>query len=505
MPSTKCKKLAEAFHFLSDINRIAYSDVRLMANQVLSKNPFASDFINNYVEGLPVQPISHFIILLNLARYYFRSCICIVLFIVNKTIFHLFGTPFGLGKSQNSIVLIDIFFLLDRIESDYEFHDQYFPGLEEILVKRKTYFAYVPTFHPTPSPFRLAKLLKKLRDEQVPVLTEFELISSNALITLCWLIISYPFKVIGFALSLPCDTYEYHLLKNELLKSVGSVSFLALSRYLQGIRLSSLSCVDLRVISWYENQVIHKTFYKGLRSGHGQVKIYGAQLFLYPTSILNILVDPAEVSHDILPDKVIVNGSYYVRPDIDVPMVPGPSLRYKKIFGSTPSLQRRENLLVLLPYHPYEIINILDMVSHIDWPQNRILIKFHPTVNPQKYLRLIPPGVKFVGNDIYDLFPKARMIISAESGALIEGACLGIPGIVIQNQTHFTHNPFPKEGKGIIWDLAHDISELNNLIHQFNQRIEGNSEEIMKLANYYKSIFFTEVSEEGIIKAFDLN
>lgn len=490
---------------MSDINRIAYSDVRLLANQVLSKNPFASDFINNYMEGNPVQPITHLSILLKLVSYYFGSSIHIVRFLVNKIVFHIFGKPFGLDKIPAKVVLIDTFFLLDRTNDDHKFKDNYFPGLEDILVKRKIPFAYVPTIYPTPNPVRLFRLLKKIQSEQLPVLIEFELISTKELVTLFWFTISYPFQVIRFAFSLSCNSYEHSLLKNELLKGVGNVTFLALARYVQGMRISSLPCADVKVISWYENQVIHKTFYKGLRSMHRQAKIYGAQLFLYSTTILNILVDPSEASNDILPDKVVVNGSYYLRRDIDVPMVTGPSLRYRRIFDPTPSFEGRKSLLVLLPYFPYEITNLLDMVSKIDWPLKQILIKFHPTVSPREYIRMIPHGTKLVYNDVYDLFPEALMIISAESGTLIEGACMGIPGIVVQNPKRFTHNPFPEEGRGIIWDLVHDAGELNNTILQYSQRLETGREEIIKMADYYKSIFFTEVNEENTIKAFDLN
>lgn len=505
MLSTSCKNYKDAFDYLSNINQIAYSDVRLLSNQVLSKNPFTSEFINNYVERLPIQPIGRATILLKLSRYYFGSCIYFILFIVNKIIFHLFSRAFDLNKAPAGIVLIDTMFLLDKIEIDHKFHDHCFPGLEDILIKRKIPFAYVPTFHPTPNPLRLIMLLKTFKAEKLPLLAEFELISSKELFKLFWLTISCPFQVIRFALSLTSDSYDNCLLKNELLKSVGNVSISPLSRYLQGVKISSFPRVDIKVISWYENQVIHKSFYKGLRSGRRRIKIYGAQLFLYPTSLLNIHIDQAEASNDILPDKVIVNGSYFVRKDIDIPMVPGPSLRYKRIFDLTPPYQSTKNILVLLPYFPYEIKNILEMVNHIDWPKNHILIKFHPAVNPSKYLRMIQQGIKIVNNDVYDLFTEARMIISAESGTLIEGACLGIPGIVINNSKRFTHNPFPEEGRGIIWDLVHDVNELNNVILQCSHRIETDREAVVKLADYYKSIFFTEVSEEGIINAFDLN
>jgi hypothetical protein len=505
MSSNKFHKLKEAYNFLSDINRIAYADVRLLANQVLSKNPFATDFVDNFIEGLPVKPINSFVILLNLVKYYISSCRCFVIFMANKIIFHLFCPQFDLQNTPKSIVIIDTFFLLDKIEADHKFHDHCFPGLEDILIKRKMRFAYVPTFCPTPSPLRLFKVLNKFKSEELSILTEYELISSKELAILFWLTISYPFHVIGFALSLPCDTYKENLLKNELLKSVGNASFNALARYLQGVRISSFPNVDMKVISWYENQVTHKSFYKGLRSGCNQVKIYGAQLFIYPTSILNILVDPTEASHGILPDKVIVNGSYYVRDDINVPMVSGPSLRYKRVFDSLPRSSARDNLLVLLPYHHYEIVNLLNAVSLIDWAPTRILIKFHPSVKPDKYIMQIPEGIKVVESDVYDLFPEAKIIISAESGALIEGACLGIPCVIVQNSKRFTHNPFPEEGKYIIWDVAHDISELNSIIKQFTQRFETRPAEIMKFADYYKSIFFTEVTEDGVINAFDLD
>lgn len=502
--SVEKKKLKELYSFLSGINKNAYKDVYLLSNQVLSKNPFTNTFLDNYLSNKSLKPLSFFDVLCKIIYYYTKSVLFFGIYLINNFVFFISKQQFDLNAVKDELILIDTFFLVRKIKKEKTFSDPFFPGLEKVLHKAGKTYAYVPVFDPTVMPFDLPKILRRLKKEKVPVLTEFQLLTCSDLVVLLYFLITYPLHVLKFACVLQNNSYENRLLKYELISTMDKVTFFNYSRYLQGKRISSIPSSHIKFISWYENQVIDKNMYKGLRSGKTNVFIYGNQLFVYPKSILNIPVDDVEASFGIVPDKIIVNGPYYLYEKAELNCAVGPSLRYKKLFESEIHFESRKHLLILLPYHGYEIENILKMMEDVEFPREKIFIKFHPSTNEKNYRHLVPRNAKVVDDNIYDLFRSTKVVISAESGSLVEAASLAIPAIIVKNRHRFTHIPFAEKGKGIIWDEAQNVREMNALIRKFEDLIENDEETLLKLADYYKTNFFCKPTENKIIEAFDL-
>ena len=258
------------------------------------------------------------------------------------------------------------------------------------------------------------------------------------------------------------------------------------------------------MISKYENQVLDKNLYKGLRSGKAKVFIYGCQLFVYPFSLLNINVDENEIYHGIAPDKVLVNGNYYLYENNRINSVIGPSFRYKYIFNYNMEYNKKENLVILLPHIDYECINILKIVRDIDYQKGRIFIKFHPSMEIKDYKNLIPRNMKVSNKTVSELFQNTKIMISSESGSLVEAVSLCIPAIVVKNENRYLHNPLSVIGKGIIWDSAECAADVNKLINKFQHSLNNEKEDLAKYANKYKDMFFCEPTEKKIVDAFDL-
>ena len=367
--------LKEIFTFISAINTYAYNDIYLLSNQVLCKHPFNNTFLENYLKHKSIKPVSYPMLSALLFIYYVRSIIKFGKYVLCKISYHLSRQEFDLSSVEREIVLIDVFFPINRIEKEKAFNDLYFIGLDKVLRKMGKKFAYVPFFYPQVTPFRLYRNLRLLKRKNTPVLTEFQLLSWSDLLSLCVFLITYPFHVMKLAYSLRDDSYKNILMKYELLATIKQVTIFGYVRYLQGKRISSISNLDIKFISWYENQVQHKNMYKGLRSGKKSVLIYGCQLFLYPTSMLSVLVDETESFFDVLPDKILVNGSYYLPDNKRINCVIGPSLRYKRLFNTPIDFKTRKNILVLLPYIDYEIENILRMLNYLNYRKEKIVIK----------------------------------------------------------------------------------------------------------------------------------
>ena len=194
------------------------------------------------------------------------------------------------------------------------------------------------------------------------------------------------------------------MLKSELIDNLRFKTLLKFSRYLQGKKISSLTCEKIKLISWFENQTIDKNLYKGIRDGGNKVKIYGAQPFIFSKFILNILTDENEVKFGIVPDKIIANGSYFIPKDSSLNFVVGPSFRYKKLFTATLDQKNRGSLVVLLPYFVEDAENILNLLNKSNIPVQNIIVKAHPATPAEKFKSILHPNAKVAGEDVYELF-----------------------------------------------------------------------------------------------------
>lgn len=503
------KKIGEAYKAISAINKEAYKDIFLLSNCVLSKNPFTNNFLKRFLSG--EKPKLHLlsIIFLKLLRYYLASLVYLLLYVFHFVQYLLCGPKFNPLKNRKELIIIDTFFLMQKIVQVNSYKDPYFQGLEDLLKKMGKHYVYLPMFHSPYSNYAKAlslyKTLRILKRDKVSVLTEYQLLSFNDLMYIIYFIVTYPFHVFKFISTLQTNRYEEYLLKYELLDTISQATFHSFSRYLQGRKIAALPYDKIKVISWYENQVIDKNLYKGLRVDTNKTKIYGAQLFLYAKSFISIIPDDNEQSFGILPDKIIVNGTYYIPQKTRLNFAVGPSFRYSKIFSTKIYREKQKNILVLLPYFINEAKNIILLLQDLEPDSQNFIIKPHPGADIEQLRQLIPSHMEVTHRDTYELLEISKIVISAASGTLIEATSLGIPVIVVTNKDGLDYKPLPEYGKGIIWAEASTSIELEQQIDILKKRVEENLTEIICIAQKYKQTFFCEPTKEIIIKAFDLD
>jgi hypothetical protein len=424
--------------------------------------------------------------------------------LLEKVVYLLSNQKFDLKSLDDEIILIDVYFLMNKPHHNNAYFYDYFDGLDKILDERKINYVYLPIFVHNKSIYKFYNILKLVKNNKLPILTEYQLLSLVEYLKLLQFIMNYPMHVLKLVYGLRNNSKKNQYLKYHLLYTLDQVTFQNFVFFLKGKKLSSISWKHIRMISKYENQVIDKNIYKGLRSSKTKVSIYGCQLFIYPFSLLNIHADPNEIPHGVVPDKVLVNGNYYLYENSRINSVVGPSFRYKYIFQNDSDFNLKENLIILLPYIDYECRNILQIVRDIDYQNGEIIIKFHPTMKMKDYKNLIPKNVKISNKTVSELFQNTNIIISNESGSLVEAVSLCIPAIVIKNKNRYLHNPLSAIGKGIIWDSAECAADVNKLINKFQHSLNNEKEDLAKYANKYKDMFFCEPTEKKIIDAFDL-
>jgi glycosyltransferase involved in cell wall biosynthesis len=498
-------RLKEAFEFLSSVNKRAYRDTLLISNQVLSKNPCNNNFLNHLLRGK--QPRRHGLcaIALRVIIYYFKSALHFGVYLVKFAEYFASGLHNEAAQAKGCLTVIDIPFLLDKIRGQGHFTDCYLPGLEDVLKRKGRPYAYYPNFYYSKLPFQLYGIFKILKRDKVPLICEYQLLKALDLFSLLWFIIVYPFRVLGFAFKLSPADYLSRLLKAELLDTLSQVTFQGFSRYLQARRLASLGYSEIKLISWYENLALNKNFYRGLRSENSAIKIYGAKLSIYSRNFISEIADENEAAFGVVPDKIIVNGKYFMPSMSAINYSIGPSLRFRKLLESSFNSDGQTDILVLLPYFKEEAKNILRLVSDSGLAERNVVIKAHPATPLKNLACRLPSWMSVSEGDTYKLFEHSNVVIGAASGTLLEAASLGIPAISVMNPGRFDYNnPLPDYGRGVIWDSAVSGKDLRDKVAQLEKNRETRRGELMSLASAYKDMFFSPVTADKIIEVFEL-
>ena len=500
----KDEKLKYIFRFLSSVNRDAYKDIYLLSNDVLSKNPFGSDFINKVLRNNNVENINTLTIGKKLFLYYIKSFIIFTKYILEFFIFILEGKRFSLQKTNDYLIIIDTFLLVNDVINKKRFKDLFFLDFDLLLKSRGKNYVYLPVLINNKSLLQFQKLLNILANQSSRVLLEYQLLRLKDYIELFIFIIKYPVHVLSFCSKMKSNTIINQHLKNELKMSLDRVTFQNFSRYLLGRRVAGLSVQNLKVISWYENQVIDKNFYRGINDINSKIEIIGAKPYIFSDEVLNEIPDEVENSFCTLPDKIVLSGNSQIPKKTSLNYVIGPSFRYKKLFQDKIDFTERSQVLVLLTIYDHEIKNILQIINSMDFPKNKIMVKFHPDIKIEKYAHLIHSEINIVDDDLYDLFKKTKIVVGISTGALIESACMAIPSIIIPHPEKFSLKFFPELGRGTIWDEVNQQNNLDILLNKFDKIVKYKKDELLDLSEKYRSLYVTEPTEENIIKAYEL-
>ena len=398
---------------------------------------------------------------------------------------------------------MDTYFVVTRILERSEFEDIFFPGLSEYLTKRKKNYTYIPRWFGSKQPFGLFRIFRIIKEKQIPVLTQYQLLSLSDYVKALRFVILYPFSLFRFMKKLG-SSYEDNLIRYALWAVFDGGIIEHYVRFLFGRRLSLIIPGRIKCLSWYESLAADKSFYLGLRTIPKKTKIIGAQLFVRPITLMNIVTNEQEIPFKVIPDKILVNGSGYHFNSDRVKVATGPSLRYKHLFTSSPHKSSKEIILVILSYFDHATKNTLELVSQVDWPVP-VVIKLHPTRDWKNYEAMIPEKFSITSEPISQLLKKTLIAVGQSTGALIEAGALGIPSIDIQCPEKFSNFYMPEIGKGILWGQAKNGTEIEGLIKQFQKTLKENSEQLKEEGEKMKSFCFSDPTEEAINQAFELD
>lgn len=495
--------LQQVDSYIQRITADAYRNVYLISNPVLSRNPLTNCLLHNFAFRIPARTINSFELAWKLSKFYLKS----FLYLINHLITWMAVNSFFRSNWQrvSDPVIIDSFILVESTLSSNSYSDKYFPGLDEILSKQGKNTFLFPCFDGKVSLLRKgAQLFRIIRNSTAKIITEYDLLKIQDFFSLVRFILFYPFAVIRLSQQVDHSSYLGRLLSYELLGTLDQQVVFSHIRYLSGKRLASWFDGKITVVSWFENQVQQKSFYRGLREGAQNSSIYACRAYIVSPALLNLFVAEAEVSSGVVPDKVLVNGPAYMMHSDNLEYRLGVSFRYKYLFDTTiDPLAHKTRCLLILSY-VYERNNeLISLCSASILSRQAVKVRTHPADMHSNQLAL-PDGWTQDVSDKFDVFNDVALIITSESGIAAEAAALGVSVIVVASQSSFTCNPMLDCGRGVIWDLVFDSKELNIAYEKLMEQRATNMNEIICAAAWYKSSCFVAPTEENIIRAFDL-
>lgn len=497
----KNPEIEKLYEHLSQMSREAYKDPFLISNIILGKQDPRERLIKSYLSKEVPPNITFLFITKKILLYFCKNILCLILSILTAILHRLSRQRFPI-EDQNDIIILDVYFVIDQILKKDRFKDTYFPGLAEYLTKIKKPHVYTPKWFGSRWPLDFLRVFKILRKGNAPVLTQFQILRGMDYLKALRFIFFYPFSVFRFLKKLGSN-YENKIVACALWNTFDSAATENHIRFLVGQRLASLVTGKIKCASWYENQVSDKNFYLGLRSASNKTEIIGAQLFVRPATLMNIVPDERETPFKVVPDKILVNGPGYCFDSDRVCVDTGPSFRYKYLFNPDLRKTAGEFILIIMPYFDHVTSHILDVIQEVKWP-DQIVIKFHPTTNEEKYNARIPKNSKISIEPLPLLLPKALMVIGHSAGALVEAVSLGIPVINIQTPGNFSHDYTLETNKGGLWEQAYNAQEVSLLVKKFQTAIREKPEQFKEEGKKIRSFCFSEPTDEKIDEAFGL-
>ena len=559
------KKPGELFAAFSRITARAFGNDRLLSCPALSKAPNYGDVLRRFLTAAPLTPLSwkerlHIVIFYCLANGGH-----LLFLLLSRLYLALLGWKRptclhweSLRRNESSLFIIDTFALLPGIADKQRFQEGYLPGLWEAAQESGRTPVRLYRLYGSRHPKTLWAAMRVLAQNGDGI-TEAHLLTWQDWLALCRHVVAYPFALAGLIRSLQGhspDTPEAYI-RDALLRTAGQNILTGEARRLAGLRLGLLLAEapltqpapgevgEMRqtpdagtgigqpagplLVSWYENQTVDKALQRGLSQAEAHtlrhVPSIGAQLFIWPDTLLNNHPDDGEATLGLTPERILVNGPYFLPEGSVQNYSVGPSMRYGHLFVPLPAARTGEDatrplpfpqaegaaprqqqpLLALLSYHPDETRRVLDLLLPLAKKGYPVQYKFHPATRPGDYAASLPENPVLITGALVHALARAGAVIGAGSGSLAEAAALGVPVLDVQDPSDISGldlQYLPPLGKGRLWEavrVQEDIEAALERLLAFK-----NTPEHAALALAFRDQLFTEPTPEAVREAFGL-
>ena len=488
------KTKADFQHYIDNVKRNSPWDIYTIINPTLIKNPYASELPKRFFLNDAGQVNNTVVFIKNLFKFYLKNTYLLVSYLMAFAIYKLYYKKRVRDELE---IIIDTFGLVDNVNKNGEFNENYLTGIYELFEKYNVNYAILlRPYQVAKNPFKLRHFFKIINQDKRDFIFEYELLKLSDFFTLLSLMLLYPFKTLR--LLQKEVSKEDKIFNHSLLVDIKYFSFDSLTRYILGKHLSKIDSIE-KIFSWSEFQVIERSFNYAIRKNSQKIELKALQFFLNYEVYFNSYVDDLDDDMLSAPHEIFVNGKYYIQNRERVKYSIGVSLRYEDIFRFKRQ-KDGEKILLLGSYIESDTKHMLESVKNFD----NVIFKNHPAVDIKRFGEL-PKNIIVSNHNMYKLFKNTKLVIGTASGSSVEAVACGISVIIIASQNNLTANPLVEYGKGEIWDIAFSKDEVNFLYNKLIDFRKNNPTEIEDIASWYRDNFFIEPNEENIIKVFELD
>ena len=519
------------FEAFSRIAATAFRSERLVSCPTLSKAPNYGQVLRRFLLQTPDRPENALSLIRISLRYILTNGLhyCFMLLTLLYARLLAWKLPLALrpkngALQEKPLFFIDTFAVLPRVAASKAFQDLYLPGLAEEAVACGHEVMHIYRLYGSRNPLTLWKACKVFA-KQGNGLTEIHLLNFWDWLLLLRHALIYPISLYRLIRSLrhhPPASPEYHI-HRALIHTAGQCILIGEARRLAARRLGILlaylpfshrqgsNVSPFAIAAWHENQTLNKAFYLGLAQARektgAHVPVTGAQLFIWPDTLLNNHPDDEEISLRLTPDRVLVNGPYFLPESTRQHYAVGPSLRYGDLFGNLPDASRSDRhadtLLVLLSYHPEEIRRVLSLALPLAQQNRTIVYKFHPATRPEAFTDLLPLSPVFAETSLKTALQKAGAVLGSGSGSLAEAAAQGIVVLNAEDPSGTAGlglNYLPEFGKNLLWFPVRQPQDAQRVLDSLSSRSPVTGEQIFA----FRDLLFTEPTPARIRETFRL-
>ena len=409
---------------------------------------------------------------------------------------------------DHQITLIDTFFLSSMFKNG-KYSDRYYNGLLEYLTddeKKRIYF--VPLILVKTGFKKIIKIAEKSSDNFL--FKEDYLKFSDYFFALV-----SPFKIrrINFNKFKFKDFDIGPILQSDFRCHIFA-SALSILNYRFFRRLKENKVKLGLVVDWFENQPIDHAFNKGIKDFYPETYSIGYQGGIISTDY-NFYIQPTkyETENGIIPDEIAVVGNglkkQIKRFDSKLNVITAPAFRFKGIWDlkEIQKINNKKIVLVVLPIAMKESIEILELVINTvkmgKYDDYEFQIKPHPVLDTNKLKSKfgnLPNNFEFIEGDFKDCVAKTTMVLGNASSTCMETLAIGIPVIIIGSQSGLTQNPIPKNVNKDIWMICYTPEELSDAINHFLNISNEEKDNLKKIGEKIRAMYFEPVTREGVRK-----
>lgn len=495
------QSISEYNQFIDEILIKNNASPHLLCCEQLSRNNWTTKVFENLSKDspheFPTLPLIR--TFTSLARYYVANLRELYLIIWSYLVCKIIT-----NETKVSHCIVQVFAIESKVKSSNFFNDTYFTNLPDHLSKTGRDYTYIPfLITDSYSPLYRYRTIKAFRSKKsLPNILEFDLISLTDLAKLISFIFTYPLAHYSL-LQFKKKGSLGKLFNNELLCNIHETRISSYLKYLVASQLTKKLPNNSLILNWYENQICHKLFIKGLKKTSTPPKIHGAQLLLFPRTMLNYYPTQAEQDLNLTPDRIFYNGRYFLEdaPDfIKSKSEVGPSLRYSKLFSSNVANflhASNGNILIAFSYSLEHSRELAKNCTRALKDMPNILSRLHPATLSHSSKIGLSNSWKSSSDELYKEFEKCWLLITSGSGTAVEAMSCGLSVIIIGSRD-LSASYLPNYGYGEIWHYADNEIELKQAIEKLSNHRSNNEDRIKALAKRCREEMFNQPNFEGL-------